>query len=295
MQKKFKSGFVNIIGNPNVGKSTLMNQLVGERLSIITNKVQTTRHRILGIVTTKDMQVVFSDTPGILNPAYELQSKMMNFVKEAFDDADIILYVVEPNDTELLNEDFNNKLKSLDVPIIVLINKIDQTSQEIMEKAVNYWHEQLPEANILPISALEGLNTDFLLAKIQELLPEGPMYYPADQLTDKSERFIINEVIREKILENFQQEIPYAVEVVTERFVEEANIIKIDSDIYVERDSQKGILIGHKGRSLGKVGKEAREELEKFFDKKIYLKLFVKVKKDWRKRDIELKRFGYDG
>ncbi|MDG4945681.1 GTPase Era [Weeksellaceae bacterium KMM 9713] len=295
MQKKFKSGFVNIIGNPNVGKSTLMNQLVGERLSIITNKVQTTRHRIHGIVTTKDMQVVFSDTPGILNPAYELQSKMMNFVKEAFDDADIILYVVEPNDTELLNEDFNNKLKSLNVPIIVLINKIDQTSQEIMEKAVNYWHEQLPEANILPISALEGLNTDFLLAKIQELLPEGPMYYPADQLTDKSERFIINEVIREKILENFQQEIPYAVEVVTERFVEEANIIKIDSDIYVERDSQKGILIGHKGRSLGKVGKEAREELEKFFDKKIYLKLFVKVKKDWRKRDIELKRFGYDG
>lgn len=294
MQKKFKSGFVNIIGNPNVGKSTLMNQLVGERLSIITNKVQTTRHRIHGIVTNKDMQVVFSDTPGILNPAYELQSKMMNFVKEAFDDADIILYVVEPNDTELLNEDFNNKLKSLDVPIIVLINKIDQTSQEVMEKAVNYWHEQLPEANILPISALEGLNTDFLLAKIQELLPEGPMYYPADQLTDKSERFIINEVIREKILENFQQEIPYAVEVVTERFVEEANIIKIDSDIYVERDSQKGILIGHKGRSLGKVGKEAREELEKFFDKKIYLKLFVKVKKDWRKRDIELKRFGYD-
>ena len=294
MQKKFKSGFVNIIGNPNVGKSTLMNQLVGERLSIITNKVQTTRHRIHGIVTTKDMQVVFSDTPGILNPAYELQSKMMNFVKEAFDDADIILYVVEPNDTELLNEDFNNKLKSLDVPIIVLINKIDQTSQEVMEKAVNYWHEQLPEANILPISALEGLNTDFLLAKIQELLPEGPMYYPADQLTDKSERFIINEVIREKILENFQQEIPYAVEVVTERFVEEANIIKIDSDIYVERDSQKGILIGHKGRSLGKVGKEAREELEKFFDKKIYLKLFVKVKKDWRKRNIELKRFGYD-
>ncbi len=294
MQKKFKSGFVNIIGNPNVGKSTLMNQLVGERLSIITNKVQTTRHRIHGIVTTKDMQVVFSDTPGILNPAYELQSKMMNFVKEAFDDADIILYVVEPNDTELLNENFNNKLKSLDVPIIVLINKIDQTSQEIMEKAVSYWHEQLPEANILPISALEGLNTDFLLAKIQELLPEGPMYYPADQLTDKSERFIINEVIREKILENFQQEIPYAVEVVTERFVEEANIIKIDSDIYVERDSQKGILIGHKGRSLGKVGKEAREELEKFFDKKIYLKLFVKVKKDWRKRNIELKRFGYD-
>lgn len=294
MQKKFKSGFVNIIGNPNVGKSTLMNQLVGERLSIITNKVQTTRHRIQGIITTDDMQVVFSDTPGILNPAYELQSKMMNFVKEAFDDADIILYVVEPNQNELLNEDFNTKLKSLDLPIIVLVNKIDKTSQEQMEKAVKYWHDQLPDANILPISALEGLSTDFLLAKIEELLPEGPMYYPADQLTDKSERFIINEVIRERILENFQQEIPYAVEVVTERFVEEPNVIKIDSDIYVERNSQKGIIIGHKGQSLGKVGKEAREELEKFFNKKIYLKLFVKVKKDWRKKDIELRRFGYD-
>lgn len=294
MQEKFKSGFVNIIGNPNVGKSTLMNQLVGERLSIITNKVQTTRHRILGIVTTDKMQIVFSDTPGILNPAYELQAKMMNFVKEAFDDADIILYVVEPNETELINEDFNKKLKDLKVPVIILVNKIDQTSQEDMEKSVEYWHQQLPEANILPISALEGLNTDFLLSKIEELLPEGPMYYPADQLTDKSERFIINEVVREKILENFQQEIPYAVEVVTERFIEENDIIKIDTDIYVERDSQKGILIGHKGSSLSKVGKEAREELEKFFDKKIYLKLFVKVKKDWRKRDIDLKRFGYN-
>lgn len=294
MQEKFKSGFVNIIGNPNVGKSTLMNKLVGERLSIITNKVQTTRHRILGIVTTDEMQIVFSDTPGILNPAYELQSKMMNFVKEAFDDADVILYVVEPNDKELLNEGFNEKLKTLKVPIIVLINKIDQTSQEVMEEAVSYWHSQLPDANILPISALEGLNTDFLLTKIGELLPEGPMYYPADQLTDKSERFIINEMIREKILENFQQEIPYAVEVVTERFIEEDNIIKIDTDIYVERDSQKGILIGHKGSALSKVGKEAREELEKFFDKKIYLKLFVKVKKDWRKKDIDLKRFGYN-
>lgn len=294
MQDKFKSGFVNIIGNPNVGKSTLMNQLVGERLSIITPKVQTTRHRILGIVTTDKMQIVFSDTPGILNPAYELQSKMMNFVKEAFDDADIILYVVEPNETELFNEDFNKKLKGLDVPVIVLINKIDQASQEDMEKAVEYWHKQLPEADILPISALEGLNTDFLLSKIEALLPEGPQYYPAEQLTDKSERFIVNEVVREKILENFQQEIPYAVEVVTERFIEENHIIKIDTDIYVERDSQKGILIGHKGSSLAKVGKEAREDLEKFFDKKIYLKLFVKVKKDWRKREIDLKRFGYN-
>ena len=294
MQENFKSGFVNIIGNPNVGKSTLMNQLVGERLSIITNKVQTTRHRILGIVTTDEMQIVFSDTPGILNPAYELQSKMMDFVNEAFKDADIILYVVEPDEKQLLNEDFNEKLKKLNVPVIVLINKIDTIGQGNLEEIVAYWHQQLPNADILPISALTGFNTDFLLNKIKDLLPEGPMYYPEDQLTDKSERFIVNEVVRERILENYQQEIPYAVEVVTERFVEEDDIIKIDADIYVERDSQKGILIGHKGSSLSKVGKEAREELEKFFGKKIFLKLFVKVKKNWRKKDIDLKRFGYN-
>lgn len=293
MQENFKSGFVNIIGNPNVGKSTLMNQLVGERLSIITNKVQTTRHRILGIVTTPEMQIVFSDTPGILNPAYELQSKMMDFVNEAFKDADIILYVVEPEDKQLINEDFNQKLQKVNVPVIVLINKIDTIGQDNLEEIVNYWHAQLPEAEILPISALTGFNTGFLLEKIKTLLPEGPMYYPEDQLTDKSERFIVNEVVRERILENYQQEIPYAVEVVTERFIEEEDVIKIDSDIYVERDSQKGILIGHKGSSLSKVGKEAREELEKFFGKKIYLKLFVKVKKNWRKKDIDLKRFGY--
>ncbi|MDO5655699.1 MAG: GTPase Era [Flavobacteriaceae bacterium] len=294
MQEKFKSGFVNIIGNPNVGKSTLMNQLVGERLSIITNKVQTTRHRILGIVTTAEMQIVFSDTPGILNPAYELQSKMMDFVYEAFKDADIILYVVEPDEKQLLNEEFNEKLKKLKVPVIVLINKIDTIGQSNLEEIVNYWHQQLPEAEILPISALNGFNTDFLLNKIKNLLPEGPMYFPEDQLTDKSERFIVNEVVRERILENYQQEIPYAVEVVTERFIEEDDIIKIDADIYVERDSQKGILIGHKGTSLSKVGKEAREELEKFFGKKIYLKLFVKVKKNWRKKDSDLRKFGYN-
>ena len=293
MQQNFKSGFVNIIGNPNVGKSTLMNQLVGERLSIITNKVQTTRHRILGIVTTPEMQIVFSDTPGILNPAYELQSKMMDFVNEAFKDADIILYVVEPEDKQLINEDFNQKLQKVNVPVIVLINKIDTIGQDNLEEIVNYWHAQLPEAEILPISALAGFNTGFLLEKIKTLLPEGPMYYPEDQLTDKSERFIVNEVVRERILENYQQEIPYAVEVVTQRFIEEEDVIKIDADIYVERDSQKGILIGHKGSSLSKVGKEAREELEKFFGKKIYLKLFVKVKKNWRKKDIDLKRFGY--
>ena len=293
MQKKFKSGFVNIVGNPNVGKSTLMNQLVGERLSIITNKVQTTRHRIMGIVTTEDMQIVFSDTPGILQPAYELQSRMMNFVEEAFKDADIVLYVVEPQEKELLNEEFNNKLKSIKQPVIVLINKIDSSDQEAIESAVNYWHEQLPDAEILPISALEGFNTDLLLEKIKTLLPYGPQYYPEDQLTDKSERFIVNEVIREKILENYQKEIPYSVEVVTDRFKEEMDIIRINSDIFVERDSQKGILIGHKGSSLSKVGKEARLQLEKFFQKKVFLQLYVKVRKNWRKKDTDLERFGY--
>ena len=293
MQKKFKSGFVNIVGNPNVGKSTLMNQLVGERLSIITNKVQTTRHRIMGIVTTDEMQIVFSDTPGVLQPAYELQSRMMNFVEEAFKDADIVLYVVEPQEKDLLNEEFNQKLKSIKRPVIVLINKIDSSDQEAIETAVNYWHEQLPDAEILPISALEGFNTDLLLEKIKSLLPYGPQYYPEDQLTDKSERFIVNEVIREKILENYQKEIPYSVEVVTERFKEDFDIIRINSDIYVERDSQKGILIGHKGSSLSKVGKEARLQLEKFFQKKVFLQLYVKVRKNWRKKDSDLERFGY--
>ncbi|MCK0199982.1 GTPase Era [Ornithobacterium rhinotracheale] len=293
MQKNFKSGFVNIVGNPNVGKSTLMNKLVGERLSIITNKVQTTRHRIMGIVTTPEMQIVFSDTPGVLQPAYELQSRMMNFVEEAFKDADIILYVVEPNEKELLNEEFNERLKKLNIPVIILINKIDESTQEAMESAVNFWHEQLPKAEILPISALEGFNTDLLLDKIKALLPYGPQYYPEDQLTDKSERFIVNEVIREKILENYQKEIPYAVEVVTERFKEDLHMIRIDADIYVERDSQKGILIGHQGSSLSKVGKEARLALEKFFQKKVYLQLYVKVRKNWRKKDSDLERFGY--
>ncbi|MGI9526497.1 MAG: GTPase Era [Weeksellaceae bacterium] len=295
MKENFKSGYVNIVGNPNVGKSTLLNQLVGERLSIITNKVQTTRHRILGIVTTDEAQIIFSDTPGVLNPAYELQSKMMAFVDEAFKDADILLYVVEPNDQVLINEEFNDKLKRLEVPIIILINKIDTVNQDKVESLVDFWHQQLPEAQILPISALGGFNTDFLMEKIKTLLPEGPMYFPEDQLTDKSERFIINEVVREKILEHYQQEIPYAVEVVTQRFHEEPNIIKIDADIFVERESQKGIIIGHKGQSLSTIGKEAREDLEKFFNKKIFLKLFVRVKKNWRKNDNELRRFGYDG
>ncbi|MDD3773229.1 MAG: GTPase Era [Weeksellaceae bacterium] len=291
--KKFKSGFVNIIGNPNVGKSTLLNVLMDEKLVIATHKAQTTRHRIKGILTTDDYQIVFSDTPGILEPAYELQSKMMEYVKEALIDADLILYMVELGEKEPKNKEVFEKIQKLNIPILVLINKIDQGNQERLEKAVEHWHELLPSAEILPISALEKANIEFLKAKIIQLLPEGPLYFPADQLTDKTERFIVNEVVREKILLNYKKEIPYAVEVVTQLFKEGLELIQIETDIYVERDTQKGILIGHKGESLSKVGKEAREDLEKFFDKKIFLKLFVKVKKDWRKKDGDLKRFEY--
>ncbi len=292
-KNNFKSGFVNIIGNPNVGKSTLLNLLMEERLVIATPKAQTTRHRIKGILTTDEYQIVFSDTPGILEPAYELQSKMMNYVNEALVDADIILYVVEIGEKKPRNQEFFEKLQKTDVPVLVLINKIDQSDQETLEKAVNHWHELLPKAEILPISALRNANIDLLKSKIIELLPEGPKYYPEDQLTDKTERFIVNEVVREKILLNYRKEIPYSVEVVTQIFKEGLELIQIETDIYVERDSQKGIIIGHKGESLSKVGKEAREDLEKFFQKNVFLKLYVRVKKDWRKKDNELKRFGY--
>lgn len=292
-KNNFKSGFVNIIGNPNVGKSTLLNLLMEERLVIATPKAQTTRHRIKGILTTDEYQIVFSDTPGILEPAYELQSKMMNYVNEALVDADIILYVVEIGEKKPRNQDFFEKLQKTDVPVLVLINKIDQSDQETLEKAVSHWHELLPKAEILPISALKNANIDLLKSKIIELLPEGPKYYPEDQLTDKTERFIVNEVVREKILLNYRKEIPYSVEVVTQIFKEGLELIQIETDIYVERDSQKGIIIGHKGESLSKVGKEAREDLEKFFQKNVFLKLYVRVKKDWRKKDNELKRFGY--
>ena len=292
-EKKFKSGFVNILGNPNVGKSTLLNLLMEEKLVIATHKAQTTRHRIKGILTTEDYQIVFSDTPGILEPAYELQTKMMDYVKEALIDADLILYMVEVGEKVPKNEAFFEKLQKLNVPILVLINKIDQTSQEKLGEAVDHWHSLLPQAEILAISALENVNVALLKAKIIQLLPEGPQYFPADQLTDKTERFIVNEVIREKILLNYKKEVPYSVEVVTQIFKEGLELIQIETDIYVERDSQKGILIGHKGESLSKVGKESREDLEKFFDKKIFLKLYVKVKKDWRKKDGDLKRFGY--
>jgi len=292
-EKKFKSGFVNIIGNPNVGKSTLLNLLMDEKLAIATHKAQTTRHRIKGILSGENYQVVFSDTPGVLEPAYELQSKMMDYVKEALVDADLILYVVEIGEKGLKNEEFFDKLKKTKVPVLLLINKIDTTDQKRLESAVEYWHEQLPNAEILPISATEKVNIELLKNKIVSILPEGPQYFPEDQLTDKSERFIVNETIREKILLNYKKEIPYSVEVVTQIFKEGLELIQIETEIYVERDTQKGIIIGHKGESLSKVGKEAREDLEKFFGKKIFLKLFVKVKKDWRKKDGDLRRFGY--
>ena len=292
-EKIFKSGFVNIIGNPNVGKSTLMNMLMKERLVIATHKAQTTRHRIKGILTGEDYQIVFSDTPGVLDPAYELQTKMMDAVNESLVDADVILYVVEIGEKRLKNEQVFERLQKTSTPIILLLNKIDTATQDRLNEAVEYWHELLPNAEILPISAKENVNVDLLINKIKAIIPEGPQYYPDDQLTDRSERFIVNEVIREKILLNYQKEIPYSVEVVTERFKEDMNLISIEAEIFVERDSQKGIIIGHKGESLSKVGKEAREELEKFFDKKVFLKLFVKVRKDWRSKENDLKRFGY--
>ncbi|MBS7333121.1 GTPase Era [Faecalibacter bovis] len=292
-EKKFKSGFVNIIGNPNVGKSTLMNLMMKERLVIATHKAQTTRHRIKGILTGDDYQIVFSDTPGVLDPAYELQTKMMDAVNESLVDADVILYVVEIGEKRLKNEEVFARLQKTSTPIILLLNKIDTATPDRLNEAVEYWHELLPAAQILPISAKENVNVDMLVTKIKDMLPEGPQYYPEEQLTDRSERFIVNEVIREKILLNYSKEIPYSVEVVTERFKEEINLISIEAEIFVERDSQKGIIIGHKGESLSKVGKEAREELEKFFDKKVFLKLFVKVKKDWRKKENDLRRFGY--
>jgi GTP-binding protein Era len=290
---KHKAGFVNIIGNPNVGKSTLMNSLVGERLSIITSKAQTTRHRILGIVNTEDYQIVFSDTPGIINPAYELQESMMDFVKTAFEDADILVYMVETGEKELKNEAFFEKIKTVDIPVLLLLNKIDQSSQSELEAQVKHWEETLPNAEIHPISALENFNIDTVMARIVSLLPECPPYYPKDQLTDKPERFFVNETIREKILLHYKKEIPYSVEIETEEFREEPNLIRIRSVIMVERDTQKGIIIGHKGTALKRVGTEARKDLEKFFLKKIFLDLHVKVNKNWRSSTSQLKRFGY--
>ena len=288
-----QAGFVNIIGNPNVGKSTLMNRLVGETLSIITSKAQTTRHRILGIVNEENFQIVFSDTPGILQPAYELQHSMMDFVRTAFEDADILLYIIESGESELKDPSFFAKIQHSKIPVILLINKIDLSTQEEVVGQMKIWQDKLPNAIIYPISALNNFNLQVVLEKIIELLPESPPYYPKDQLTDKSERFFVNESIREKILLNFKKEIPYAVEIETESFEEEENIIRIRSVIMVERDTQKGILIGHKGLALKRIGSEARIDLEKFFEKKIFLELYVKVNKDWRSNERQLKRFGY--
>lgn len=289
-----KAGFVNIIGNPNVGKSTLMNAMVGERLSIITSKAQTTRHRIFGIVNDENYQIVFSDTPGIIKPAYELQSSMMDFVKTAFTDADILIYMVEVGEKELKDEAFFTKIINAKVPVLLLLNKIDKSNQELLEEQVQLWKEKVPNAEIYPISALENFNVENVYNRIIELLPESPPFYPKDQLTDKTERFFVNETIREKILLNYDKEIPYSCEVETEEFKEEENIIRIKSVIMVERETQKGIIIGHKGSALKKVGIQAREDLEQFFAKKIHLELFVKINKDWRNSAYQLKRFGYN-
>ncbi|MCH2034956.1 MAG: GTPase Era [Tenacibaculum sp.] len=288
-----KAGFVNIIGNPNVGKSTLMNALVGEKLSIITSKAQTTRHRILGIVNGEDYQIVFSDTPGIIKPAYELQDSMMDFVKAAFDDADVLIYMVEIGEKELKNEAFFNKIVNSNIPVILLLNKIDLSSQEQVQEKVEYWKKKVPNSFVYVISALEKFNVETVFYKIIELLPDSPPFYPKDQLTDKPERFFVNETIREKILQHYKKEIPYSVEVETESFVEEDNIIKIRSVIMVERETQKGIIIGHRGAAIKRVGTEARKSLQHFFDKKIYLDLYVKVNKNWRSNDKQLRRFGY--
>ena len=289
-----KAGFVNIIGNPNVGKSTFMNALMGEKLSIITSKAQTTRHRILGILNGDDFQVVLSDTPGIIKPAYELQESMMDFVKGALEDADILIYMVEIGESALKDENLFKKIKTTQIPVLLLINKIDTADQPRLEAQVQYWKDQVPHAEIYPISALENFQVPEVLDRILELLPENPPYFPKDQLTDKPERFFVNEAIREKILKHYKKEIPYSVEIVTEEFFEDEAIIRIRSIIYVERETQKGIIIGHKGAALKKVGVEARADLEQFFGKQIHLELVVKVSKDWRKDTRKLRRFGYN-
>lgn len=289
-----KAGFVNIIGNPNVGKSTLMNAFVGERLSIITSKAQTTRHRILGIVNGTDFQIIFSDTPGIIKPAYGLQESMMNFVKSAFEDADILIYMVEIGEKDLKDDAFFNKIVNSKIPVLLLINKIDTSTQEAVAKSADYWRKKVPNALVLSISALQNFNVTAVFDKIIELLPESPAFYPKDQLTDKPERFFVNEKIREKILLYYNKEIPYSVEVETEAFLESDEIIKIRAIIMVERDTQKGIIIGHKGAALKRVGAESRKDLELFFDKKIFLELYVKVNKNWRSDKKQLRRFGYD-
>ena len=288
-----KSGFVNIIGNPNVGKSTLMNALVGERLSIITPKAQTTRHRIFGILNEPEYQIVFSDTPGVIQPAYKMQEQMMKFVSDAFEDADVFLYLVEPGDRALKDQGFFEKLLNTKFPVLLIINKIDTTNQKLLENEVEYWNDALPNAEIIPISALKEANTAYLLERLIALIPQSPPYFDKDALTDKTERFFVSEIVREQILMNYKKEIPYSVEVDVEEFKEAEDIIRMRAVIYVARDSQKGIIIGHRGSMLKRVGVGARKQLEKFFAKKVHLETFVKVKKNWRDSDAQLKRFGY--
>jgi len=292
-----KSGFVNIVGNPNVGKSTLMNALVGERLSIITSKAQTTRHRIMGIVNGEDFQMVYSDTPGVLSPNYQLQRQMLEFSRSALVDADVLLYVTEVQDNPDRNADFLEKVKKMAAAgtrVFLIINKIDLTTQETLENLVAFWHTQLPEAEIFPISAQERFGVAQLFDAIKDALPEGPAFFPKDQLTDKSERFFVNEIIREKILLNYDKEIPYSVEVEVESFKDEGSIVHICAIIYCERDSQKGILIGKAGSALKRVGSQARKDIEDFLQKQVFLQLFVKVDRDWRSSTSRLKHYGYD-
>lgn len=289
-----KSGFVNIIGNPNVGKSTLMNNLIGEKISIITHKAQTTRHRILGILNQPKYQIIFSDTPGIINPSYKLQESMMNYVKSAFQDADILIYMVEILEKDLKDKNIFKNILESSIPVLLLINKIDLLSQDQVKIEIKKWKKNVPNAEILPISALNNFNIDKIMERVIELLPEHPPYYEKDLITDKPEKFFVEEKIREKILTHYKKEIPYSVEISVEEFLEEEKIIKIRAIIYVLRESQRGIIIGHKGKGLKRIGSESRKDLEKFFKKKIYLETPVKVKKDWRDDNKQLKKFGYE-
>jgi len=291
---RHKSGFVNIVGNPNVGKSTLMNVLVGERVSIITSKAQTTRHRIMGIVNTDEMQIVYSDTPGVLRPNYKLQESMLTFSESALGDADVLIYVTDVVEKIDKNDFFLEKVQKLTVPVLLVINKIDLSNQKALEKLVAEWQNLLPQAEIIPLSATNKFNTDYLQKRIEEHIPDSPPYFEKDALTDRPARFFVTEIIREKILMYYQKEIPYAVEVVVEQFVETQELIRISALIIVERESQKGIIIGEQGKALKKVGVMARKDIEKFFDRKVFLELFVKVEKDWRNRDSLLRKFGYN-